>query len=74
VLLFCPSNRSTKNEENKIRRGLGGSQTMTLHTTTNKKHPGATKERRDMRRGQRGVQGEHDFIVLGAIKLGGGKK
>jgi hypothetical protein len=53
---------------------LGGRQTMTIHTTINKKHPGATEERRDMRRDQQGVRGERNFIVLGAVELGGGKK
>ncbi len=36
---------------------LSGHQTMTMHTTANKKHPGAMEERRGMRRDQRGVQG-----------------
>ncbi len=53
---------------------LGGHQTMTIHTTTNKKHPGAMEERRDMTCNQRGAQGGRDFIVLGVIELGGGKK
>jgi hypothetical protein len=53
---------------------LGGRQMMTIHTTTSKKHPGAMEERRDMRSDQRQAWGERDFIILGAIELGGSKK
>jgi hypothetical protein len=64
---------------NKIKRikyvvALGGRQTMTIHTTTNNKHPGAMKERRYMRRDQQGARGERYYIVLEAIKLVGDKK
>jgi hypothetical protein len=54
-----------KNQEQKFTSALGGRQTTNNNVTTNQKHVGLTGERWDMRRDQRGAQGERELIVLG---------
>ncbi len=44
------------------------------NTTINQKQAASTDNRWDLMSEQQGVQGEHDLIVLGVIKLGGGWK
>ncbi len=45
-----------------------------MYTTTNQKHMGAMEEGQDRTREWQGAEGRRDSIILGAMKLGGGKK
>ncbi len=64
--------RVVKKLKIKIRRGLRWLQNDVRNTTINQKRAASMDERWDVTSERRGVQREHDSIVLGVIELGGG--
>ncbi len=45
-----------------------------INTTTNQMHAGVSREGFDKTRNRRGTQGERYLIILGVVKLGGGRE
>ena len=69
---MAAENEATKNIKIKIRRRLKRLENIIKNATINKKRAASTVGRWDGTREQWGLQGECDWIIMGAIKLGSG--
>jgi hypothetical protein len=73
ILSFGPSKWRQKNNKNKKLRSHRRPPNNILHATTNQKHVDAMKEMKEKSLDQGGVRWKYGTIILGMIKLGGGK-